>query len=95
MGDPAGIGPEITIRALSLKKLYDQCQPIVIGERRILSQEKRAYDLEPEIRAVDTISDAQFEYGTIDLLDLNNIQIEELRMGETQPMAGKASYEYI
>ncbi|UCD73702.1 MAG: 4-hydroxythreonine-4-phosphate dehydrogenase PdxA [Candidatus Bathyarchaeota archaeon] len=95
MGDPAGIGPEITIRALSLKNLYDQCQPIVIGDRRVLIQEKRAYDLEPEIRSVDTISDARFEYGTIDLLDLNNVKIEELRVGETQPMAGKASYEYI
>ncbi len=95
IGDPAGIGPEITIRALSLKKLYGQCQPIVIGDRNILTQEKRAYNLEPEIRVVDTISDALFEYGTIDLLDLNNVRIEELRMGETQPMAGKASYEYI
>jgi 4-hydroxythreonine-4-phosphate dehydrogenase len=95
MGDPAGIGPEITIRALSLKNLYDQCRPIVIGDFGTLIQEKKAYGLEPEIGAVDNIVDAQFKYGTIDLLDLNNVRIEELRMGETQSMAGKASYEYI
>jgi len=36
-----------------------------------------------------------FEYGRIDLLDLNNVQVEHLRMGQVQAIAGKAAYEYI
>ena len=32
MGDPAGIGPEIIIKALSLKETYDKCAPIVTGD---------------------------------------------------------------
>ncbi|UCD73715.1 MAG: 4-hydroxythreonine-4-phosphate dehydrogenase PdxA [Candidatus Bathyarchaeota archaeon] len=95
MGDAAGIGPEITIRSLLLKEIYHYCRPIVIGDVKVLSQERDAYRLKTRVRAANSVSDARFEYGTIDLLDLNNIQIEHLKMGEVQAMAGKAAYEYI
>ena len=29
MGDPAGIGPEITVKALAKKEIYDECRPLV------------------------------------------------------------------
>jgi 4-hydroxythreonine-4-phosphate dehydrogenase len=95
MGDAAGIGPEITIRSLLLKEIYHCCRPIVIGDTKVLSQERDAYKLKTRIQATNSVSDASFEYGTIDLLDLNNIRIEHLKMGEVQAMAGKAAYEYI
>jgi 4-hydroxythreonine-4-phosphate dehydrogenase len=95
MGDPAGIGPEITIRSLSLEEIYRCCRPIVIGDAQVLSQERDAYTLKTSIQAVSSVADAGFEYGTIDLLDMNNIQLECLKMGEVQAIAGKAAYEYI
>ena len=95
MGDPAGIGPEITIRSLTLEEIYDCCRPIVIGDARVLAQEKNAYGLKPDIKVVNAVGDALFQWGTIDLLDLNNVQIDHLRMGEVQAMAGKAAYEYV
>ena len=36
MGDPAGNGPEITIKALAHAGLYDRCAPIVVGDAAIL-----------------------------------------------------------
>ncbi len=95
MGDPAGIGPEITIRSLSSVDIYRCCRPVVVGDSKVLVQEKKAYDLKPEIRILQSVSDAGFEYGTIDLLDLDNVDIERLKMGEVQAMAGRAAYEYI
>ena len=32
MGDPAGNGPEITVKALSHPDLYERCRPIVVGD---------------------------------------------------------------
>ena len=32
MGDPYGNGPEITVKALANKELYDRCRPVVIGD---------------------------------------------------------------
>ena len=34
MGDPAGNGPEITVKALARADLYDRCRPIVVGGRQ-------------------------------------------------------------
>ena len=31
MGDPASIGPEITVKAFADKSLYDLCNPVVVG----------------------------------------------------------------
>lgn len=95
MGDPAGIGPEITIRSLSLRETYSLCRPIVIGDAKVLVQEKNAYNLEPKIHAVHGVADAGFEYGTIDVLDLDNVPLGDLKMGEVQATAGKAAYDYI
>lgn len=95
MGDAAGIGPEITIRSLLLKEIYHCCRPFVIGDAKVLYQERDAYKLKARVQPIDSVLAARFEYGTIDLLDLNNIRIEHLKMGEVQAMAGKAAYEYI
>ena len=32
MGDPFGNGPEITVKALADKSVYDRCRPLVIGD---------------------------------------------------------------
>ena len=38
MGDPAGIGPEIILKALNAKAVVDCCRPVVIGSLSILKQ---------------------------------------------------------
>ena len=38
MGDPAGIGPEITVRALNRKETYEKCRPVVTGDAAIMQQ---------------------------------------------------------
>ena len=38
MGDPAGNGPEITIKALAHEDIYDRCRPIVVGDAKMLVQ---------------------------------------------------------
>ena len=32
MGDPAGVGPEICLRALHLKKVNEVCRPLILGD---------------------------------------------------------------
>ena len=46
MGDPAGIGPEVTVKALQYRDLWDKCIPIVVGD---------AYVLEDALRFPDSI----------------------------------------
>ena len=38
MGDPASIGPEITIKALAEKEVYEKCRPVVIGDLCVMEK---------------------------------------------------------
>jgi 4-hydroxythreonine-4-phosphate dehydrogenase len=95
MGDAAGIGPEIIAKALSLREIYEVCRPVVIGDVDAMKEGVRVARLQLGINPIKKLSDAKFKHGTIDVLDLENIRIEELVMGKPQAMAGKASVEYV
>ena len=74
MGDPAGNGPEITVKALAHEDLYDRCRPIVVGDAKMLEQAARFVG-RPDIRIhrCEAVSDALFTPGTIDVLHLELI----------------------
>ena len=71
MGDPAGIGPEITVKALAQPGLYEICRPLVIGDVKIMEEAARIAG-HPEIRIhpVASPDGALFRRGTIDVLDM-------------------------
>ena len=49
MGDPAGIGPEVTVKALQHRELWEKCIPIVVGERFVLEDALRFSDLKQKV----------------------------------------------
>lgn len=95
IGDPAGIGPEITVKSLKNKEIYDVCRPLVIGNRGVLRQAMKVTGTNLSIHEVSQPGAGKYEHGTMDLMTLDNIKMSELKMGEVQAMCGKASYEYI
>ncbi len=96
MGDPAGIGPEITIKALSNFPLYERCAPIVIGDAAVLDKAKLITDrAELKIHPVKSVKDAKFTFGTIDVLDMGLVDMEKLETGTVSVMAGEAAFQYV
>lgn len=95
MGDPAGIGPEIIGRALDSPAVYDACRPLVIGDASVMEQALGFMSLSAEIHTVSDPAGAVYRHGTIDVLDLQKIRMNRLRIGEVQAMCGEAAYEYI
>ena len=95
MGDPAGIGPEITVRALNRKETYDKCRPLVCGDAAIMRQAVSLLGLDLQVRAVSAVGDARFEFGTIDVLDLQFVDLQTFRFGEVQAQCGNAAFQYI
>lgn len=43
IGDPAGIGPEIILKALGEKHIYDECRPLVIGCVNVLKEQRQSF----------------------------------------------------
>lgn len=95
LGDPAGVGPEIVVKALANKEIYDICRPVIIGERSSLLQAVAVCNLGIDFHLISTPAEGLYEYGTIDLIDLENIQADKLEKGKVQAMAGQAAFDYI
>ena len=41
IGDPAGIGPEISLKAISDREVQSVCMPVLIGDRKLLDNVKK------------------------------------------------------
>ena len=95
LGDPAGIGPEIVIKALAEKEIYDICRPLVVGDTRVLKQAIGFCGLHLNINSVDKASKGIYSVGTLDVIDLHNVDMASLRMGQVQAQGGQAAFEFI
>ena len=95
MGDAAGVGPEIISKALSLKEIYEVCKPVVIGDSKVMEQAVKIAKVDLKVNPIRDLREAVFEHGTIDVVDLRNIELNKLVMGKVNAMAGKASVDYI
>jgi 4-phospho-D-threonate 3-dehydrogenase / 4-phospho-D-erythronate 3-dehydrogenase len=95
VGDPAGVGPEITAKALALNEIYAICRPLVVAEAEVVSGAIRFSGLDLDIHRVAFPQEGIYQYGTIDLLDMKNIDANRLKHKEVSAECGRASYEYV
>jgi 4-hydroxythreonine-4-phosphate dehydrogenase len=94
MGDAAGVGPEIIMKSLAHRELYERCRPLVIGDAVRLRQAGRIVRSSLEVRSVTSLADAQYTAGTVDCMDLQLIPAE-LPWGQISPKAGDAAFHYV
>lgn len=94
MGDAAGIGPEIIVKSLARKDLYDQCKPVVIGDAKILKRAAKITNSNVTIRSIQKLDKAQFKKGEILCIDLNLLP-EDLQFGKISAISGDASFQYL
>ncbi len=95
MGDPAGIGAEITVRALNNKELYDKARPVVIGSKEVMQDALNLIAFNLKLNVIERLENIKGKYGEIDLLDLANIKLDDFKYGEVSAKAGKAAIDYI
>ena len=95
MGDAAGSGPEIITKALAIPEISRICRPVVIGDAATMQAALKITGAPGNIRSIKKLPEATFQEGTIEVIDLHNIQLERLVRGRVDAMAGKAAYQYI
>ncbi|HBT47616.1 MAG TPA: 4-hydroxythreonine-4-phosphate dehydrogenase PdxA [Peptococcaceae bacterium] len=95
VGDPCGIGPEITAKALALAEIYEICRPLVVGDGGLMCEAVRIAGAHLEVRAVENPAQGRYEYGVMDVLDLHNVDLNRLEYGKVTRLGGEASFQYI
>ena len=97
IGDPAGIGPEITVKALEQGRKWIQRRvvPVVIGDARVMGQALQIAKSALNLHIVKDLDCVEDEGPVVNVLDMKNVRINRLKHGKVDPMAGKAAYECI
>lgn len=95
MGDPAGIGPEVAVKALADELIYNMCRPLLVGDGRVLEDAIRFCNLSLTVNSVKSVEDAKFEFGQIDVYDLENVNISQLKKGEMSAESGEAAFNTV
>ncbi len=84
-GDPAGIGPEIALKAALDPQVRKICRPLLVGDRGVLETHAAACGLKPDIRSVARAAEASWTDGTVALLERKQFQPGELHIGASRP----------
>ena len=97
MGDPASIGPEITAKALSDPSVYERCKPLVVGDVPVMEEALKITGLSGKLKihTIGDVSEALFEYGTIDVYHMGMVDMDKLQRGKVSAMAGNAAFQYV
>ncbi len=108
MGDPFGNGPEITVKALADRSVYDRCRPLVVGDMASMEYAVKVAEkvsgIHLELRPVRSVAEARFQYGTIDVYDMGLIKAGDIPCDAADPrpfglgataLGGEASFQYV
>jgi 4-hydroxythreonine-4-phosphate dehydrogenase len=99
MGDPAGIGPEIVLKALQHAEVYDTCEPIVFGDSDVMREiaDRLGYQVafkewSPKLSDVGICSSGA---DTVMVRQATHADLKSVKLGELSAQAGKASAESV
>lgn len=95
VGDPAGIGGEIAVKALSHASVYVQTQPILVGDTAVLEDALRITGLDLKLHRITDVSQAEGRYGIIDYLDTGVMCPGSWQYGEVSARCGDAAFSYV
>lgn len=95
IGDPAGVGPEIVAKSLMQKEISDIANCVIVGDKNIMEQAIRITGSNLRIHEIRKPDEGIYDYGTLNLVNLNNIDMQQFSFGCVNSMCGKAAYEYI
>ncbi len=94
IGDVAGIGAEVVLKAIEDKSLLEDCLPVVIGDYKFLEKTSKQLGLTFDVLKVSGGDQIPLLSEKPIIYDLSNI-CEEVEIGKESAIAGKAAAEYI
>ena len=94
MGDAAGVGPEVIVKALADPRRYATARPLVIGDAARLERAARVAGSDVRVVPVTDPSEGAYAAGRIDCVDLGVIPAD-LPFGELSPVAGEGAYRFV
>ena len=97
MGDPSGIGPELCLKLLENKDVYNFCKPVIFGNSTILNLAAEKLNLTPPLRVISHEKWQKLERTPDDInaINIGDFDQNSLAIGKISKKSGEASYRYI
>ncbi len=95
MGDVAGIGPEICVRAAVDPELLQLVHPIVIGHPLLLERAVDLLEVRREVKSIDALTGAKPGSDAIYCYNPGADDVIEVPPATVDPRAGRAAFEYL
>jgi 4-hydroxythreonine-4-phosphate dehydrogenase len=95
MGDPAGVGPEIIARAAAERQVSRRSRLVVVGAASPMLEAIRLIDSPLTLHPVTSVAACGWTDGTLECLDLANVDMTTVLRGEVSAAAGRAAHAYI
>jgi 4-hydroxythreonine-4-phosphate dehydrogenase len=96
MGDPAGSGPEITLKALKSKSIQQIARYVLVGDFKVF---RKASEIiggsELNLVKISSPSEASDTPQTVNVIDLEDVDMEKLVYGKASSLGGKSAYDSI
>ena len=95
IGDPAGVGPEITVKSIANKDVFDAARVVVVGDKKVIEKAIEICGKDLKVNVINEPEEGVYDEKTLNIIDLDNIDMDTFEYGKVQGMCGKAAYAYI
>ena len=93
-GDPAGIGPEISVKAALDAAVRKVCKPVVICDRDVMQRHIAACGIDADLHVIARLADADWSGDPVNLLDCAQPEAAELALGTPSAAGGRAALAF-
>jgi 4-hydroxythreonine-4-phosphate dehydrogenase len=99
VGDPSGIGAEVIVKALANSDIYEICRPLVISDYDLMEDAIKIANAQLNLNRISDhkmpLENGKYEFGTIDVFDMNNVDMKTHIYKKVSAENGKCAFEYI
>ena len=96
MGDPAGIGPEVCVRAMHDRGILDRCVPVVFGNAEVMRKAAKTCNVDASFMEI-SISEWNDKHIAREplVVDCGVAKLDMIEPGKVSAVCGKAAYTYL
>jgi 4-hydroxythreonine-4-phosphate dehydrogenase len=95
MGDPAGVGPEVIVKALQDRTAFADCRPFVVGDAGVLQGALALVGGELDVGEIADLGEAGRRPGRVDVLSVAGIDVRNITPGVLSGAAGRAAVAWV
>ncbi len=92
MGDPAGVGPEVALQAITRERDVKEGY-IIFGSVEVINYYIKLLNIDMEINILE--DETGFNPDKINIINVVELKMEDFTFGQVSPICGDAAYKYI